>query len=84
MFRRVWSLFGRTGAAIIYPKTTAYSNVASANKVTSSIRSVLNSIFKVKFCWLTSEDHLRGRRLFLLHPLRYYTVRSEVDWWEDS
>ena len=77
-------MFAHTVAAIFYPETTAYSDVTSANKVTSSIRSVLNSIFKVKFCWLTSEDHLRGRRLFLLHPLRYYTVRSEEDWWEDS
>ena len=63
-------MFAHTVAAIFYPETTAYSDVTSANKVTSSIRSVLNSIFKVKFCWLTSEDHLRGRRLFLLHPLR--------------
>ena len=84
MFRGVWSFFGRTGAAIIYPKTTAYSNVASANKVTSSIRSVLNSIFKAKSCWLASENLPRGHRFFLLHPLRYYTVRSEVDWREDS
>ena len=66
------------------PETTAYSDVTSANKVTSSIRSVLNSIFKAKSCWLASENLPRGHRFFLLHPLRYYTVRSEVDWREDS
>ena len=63
---------------------TAYSDVASANKVTSSIRSVLNSLFLVKFCWLTGENRPRGHRFFLSHPLRYYTVRSGVDWLEDS
>ena len=84
MFQGVCSLFAYTGAGIFYPEMTAYSDVTSANKVTSSIRSVLNSIFKAKSCWLASENLPRGHRFFLLHPLRYYTVRSEVDWREDS
>ena len=72
-------MFAHTGAGIFYPETTAYCDVTSANSVTSS-----NSIFKAKSCWLASENLPRGHRFFLLHPLRYYTVRSEVDWREDS
>ena len=82
MFQGVCSLFAHTGAAICYPETTAYSDVTSANKVT--LLAVLNNLFKVKFCWLAGENLPRGHRFFLLHPLRYYTVRSEVDWREDS